>query len=287
MRCPMRKCSIALVLMLMSVAARATDTEATVSYQWGVFNPVNGKIILVPWNTKEGKRRLTSSRFNDDFYQLASHYQAQLTPVYAGVASAVIVLNAFRLPKHAIKSQKESEIAKPKAMGAGVIPFPAYNQINFFNERTDAVKDRKVLGLLNATSANESDKAAFKPGTSLAELKGLLEVYGLGAEVHEASGDPKSGTAAFRKTLKEVLKDDKRFVLANFKGDAMGATTEGTVSPLAAYDEKTDSVLVLDVTGHKNPWYWAPVEAFYLSMHTQYGDGIWRGYMIVSDSGKE
>lgn len=267
----------------------AVDSEAPVSYRWGDFKAVKSgkaeKIILEPWYSNEGQARLKRSDAKNDFYQLAHHYQPQLTPVYAGVASAVIILNAFRLPTHKIKSQAESEIVKPKAMGGGIIPFPAYNQINFFNEKTDAVKDRKQLGLQNVTAKNENDKAQFKPGTSLEELKGLLEVHGVDALVTTANEDPKSGVVAFRKVLKEVLKDKTRFLIANFKGDDMGASTEGTVSPVVAYDPKSDSVLILDVTGHKNPWYWAPVDAFYRSMHTQYGDGIWRGWLVVSDRG--
>lgn len=266
--------------------ALATDSEAPVPYRWGVFNPPKAegqkKPILVAWNSPEGKRRLASSRFSEDFYQLASHYQPQLTPVYAGVASLVIVMNALRLPLHQIKSQKESEIVKPPALGGGVIPFPAYNQINFFNAATDAVKDRKVLGLQNANTQNENDKGAFKPGTSLAELKALLAVYGFQGEVTEATLAPSKGATLFREVLKKTFSESERFLLANFKGDEMGATTEGTVSPLVAFDAKSDSVLVLDVTAHKNPWYWAPVEAFYRSMHTQYNEGTWRGWIVVT-----
>lgn len=268
-------------------SALATDSETPVLYIWGQFKPVKSgqseKVILEPWFSEEGQKRLNRSEFKKDFFQLAHHYQPQLTPVYAGVASAVIVLNAFRVPRHGVKSQKESEIVKPKAMGGGVIPFPAYNQINFFSEKTDAVKDRKQLGLQNVTPQNENDKSQFKPGTSLDELRDLLSVYGVHGEPAPATEDPKTGVAKFRKVLKVVFKEERKFVLANFKGDDLGASTEGTVSPLVAYDAKSDSVLILDVTGHKNPWYWAPVDAFYRSMHTQYGEGTWRGWLVVED----
>jgi hypothetical protein len=98
-----------------------------------------------------------------------------------------------------------------------------------------------------------------------------------------ASAPPAEGVKTFRAELKKVLADTDHYLLANFKGDALGASTEGTVSPLAAYDAASDSVLVLDVTAHKNPWYWAPVPAFYGAMHTQYGEGVWRGWLVVSD----
>lgn len=278
---------VAISLLVFTLNAYATDSDAPVNYRWGEFRAVKSgksdKVILEPWFSEEGQARLRRSAAKNDFYQLAHHYQPQLTPVYAGVASSVMILNAFRLPSHKVKSQAESEIAKPKAMGGGTIPFPAYNQINFFNEKTDKVKDRKQLGLRNVTPQNENDKSQFKPGTSLDELKGLLDVYGVEAAITVASQDPKTGEASFRNVITEIAKDKTRFLIANFKGDDLGAATEGTVSPVVAYDAKSDSVLILDVTAHKNPWYWAPVEAFYRSMHTQYGEGVWRGWLVVSD----
>ncbi len=82
--------------------------------------------------------------------------------------------------------------------------------------------------------------------------------------------------------MKRVLKESTHFLIANFKGDMLGASTGGTVSPLAAYDEKTDSILIHDVTGHKNTWYWVTLPALYRSMNSQY-EGIYRGYAVASD----
>jgi len=273
-------------LILSLVLSVAHASNAPVPYQWGVYKPSalgKDKIIIVDWNSPEGKRRLQRTKFNQDFYQMAHAYQPQINPVYATVASAVVVLNALRLPKHSIPSQDDQEIAKPKALGGGVLPFPAYSQLSFLNVETDKIKDRKLILLKNATPQNENDKSIFKPGLGLADLKKMLEtVYQANAIVTFANADAKSGAPAFRKELKETLADTTSFLLANFKGDVLGASTEGTVSPLAAYDEKTDSVLILDVTGHKNPWYWVPLGAFYESMHTEY-DGNYRGYIRISD----
>jgi hypothetical protein len=273
--------------LFFSTQIHATDSGTPVPYQWGVFKKVDFKgkqqVIGEPWFTAEGQRRLLRSNHKNDFYQMAHHYQPQLNPVYAGIASAVIVMNALRVPKFQVKSQLESEIKKPKLLGTGIIPFPAYNQINFFTDKTDKAKDRKQIGLQNVTSENENDPEAIKPGTSLSELTALLNAHDIQAAKHEASTKPPEGVKQFRSELKRSLQDSETFILANFKGDDLGAATEGTVSPLAAYDSKTDSVLILDVTGHKNPWYWVPVEAFYASMHTQYGKGIWRGWLLVQD----
>jgi hypothetical protein len=194
-----------------------------------------------------------------------------------------MVLNALRLPKHNVPSQDELEIKRPTALGGGVIPFPAYSQLTFLNGDTDKIKERKLILIQNATPQNEKDKSAFKPGLGLKDLQDMLKtVYQVQSDITFADEDQKTGVDKFRKRLKKTVSDSTSFLLSNFKGDLLGASTEGTVSPLVAYDELSDSVLVMDVTGHKNPWYWVPVPALYESMHTQY-DNTYRGYIQISD----
>lgn len=275
-------------ILLLAVSAlllfpRVSSAGTPVPYQWGVYKPTplskkKGEILPVDWFSREGKKRLARAVSND-FYQLAHAYQPQINPVYASVASAVMVLNAMRLPKHAVPSQPELEIAMPKAMGGEVLPFPAFSQLTFLGAETDRIKDRAVIGLKNVTP-EETDKGKVRPGIGLADLKAMLAVYGASAEITLA--DRADGVDAFRKTAKRVLADSDHFLLVNFKGDVFGAATGGTMSPLGAYDAKSDSVLILDVTAHKNPWYWIPVPALYAAMNTQY-DGTWRGYLVVSD----
>lgn len=269
-------------MVLISEAILASNVP--IPYRWGEYKPsaIGNKVIIVDWSSPEGRRRLARSRHNQDFFQMAHAYQPQINPVYATVASAVIVLNALRLPKHVIQSQDDLEIKKPEELGGGVLPFPAYSQLTFLNSGTDKVKSRDLI-LMKSAAGTENGKAKYKPGLGLSDLKSMLESsYQARATVTFADADPKPGSKAFRETLKESLTDSTTFILANFKGDVLGAATEGTVSPLAAYDERSDSVLILDVTGHKNPWYWVPLPALYESMHTQY-DGTYRGYIQIGD----
>ena len=43
-------------------------------YQPSEFSS-NKEIVLVSWNSEEGKKRFFRSRFNNDFFQIAHHYQ--------------------------------------------------------------------------------------------------------------------------------------------------------------------------------------------------------------------
>jgi hypothetical protein len=280
----MNKSRFLLIGFLISFLAQATDSPTPVPYQWGVYRPSKdtAKIVMVDWNSKEGLKRLERSQFKGDFYRLAHFYQTAANPVYATIASAVTVLNGLRVPKHLVKSQAELEIQRPKALGGDRVPYPFYSQEIFLNEKTDEIKDRKLILIRNITPENENDKESFKPGLGLDDLKAMLEkVYSAKAEVTYGNEDAKIGTAKLRKTLKRVFNDPNSFLIANFRGDIYGANNEGTMSPLVAYDEKSDSVLVLDTGAFKNPWYWVPVEAFYKSM-VPYGK-TQRGYIEVRD----
>jgi hypothetical protein len=121
-----------------------------VPYRWGEIKPSTaegyvGRKILIAWDSPEGKKRLARSRYSRDFYQLAHAFQPQENPVFATIASAVMVLNAMRQPRNAVASDPAHEIKRPSALGGDVLPFPAYSQSSFLNQRTDAIKDRKLI----------------------------------------------------------------------------------------------------------------------------------------------
>ena len=134
----------------------------------------------------------------------------------------------------------------------------------------------------NVTDDNTGDASQLDPGLSLDQLRRIQEVYGLDARAFYAEEPGTEGLTRFRKAVKETLSDSDHFIIVNFLGTVIGNTTEGHISPLGAYDEKTDSILVLDVAGHKNPWYWVPASLLYEAMHTK-ADGGFRGWLIVSD----
>jgi glutathione gamma-glutamylcysteinyltransferase len=55
-------------------------------------------------------------------------------------------------------------------------------------------------------------------------------------------------------------------LVVNFARSALGQTGDGHFSPLAAYDQITDSVLVLDVARFKYPYYWVTISHLYDAM---------------------
>ncbi len=235
---------------------------------------------LVPWQyPKESKARFDSSQFKNDFYQLAQNFQPQINPLYCAVATSVIILNTI-YENDQVASQKELEIVKPKAYGAGNIEFKTYSQITLLNDQTDKIKDREIINLQNINQKTENDPKQFDPGLNLKNLADILKIYKLKTEISYIENADSETMQKFRQLLKEVLVDDKKFLIVNFDGKVLGLKTNGHVSPIGAYDQATDSVLIMDVAGHKNGWYWVSVEYLMKSMNTKDGDG-YRGYLVV------
>jgi len=249
---------------------------------YGVFGPssfsAHGEIVIVGWDTAEGQSRLARSAHKTDFFQLAHNFQPQANPLYCGVASSVIVLNTMRLSRNTVPSQKPVEVKVPKELGGGRLYYPAYSQLTLLGERTEPVKPKAVIELKNTDEGGEK----IDPGLKLAQLKGVLEAYDTRVDLHYADVNSEDAVEAFREDLRVVLADSVRFLVVNFKGRTIGASTDGHISPVAAYDQKTDSVLLLDVAGYLNPWYWVPVAHLYGAMHTLDGSH-YRGYLVVED----
>ena len=247
---------------------------------YGRFSPslfsVDDAVVIVGWDTNEGQARLARSRYKTDYLQMAHHFQPQMNPLYCGVASSVIVLNSMRFPGGVTAHRSPVEKEASAGHADDWLEYPAYSQQNLLGDRTEAVKPRAVIEM-RSTDDGEAD-----PGLTLAQLKGILEAYDATVELHYADRNNEAAIAAFRTTVRQALQELEQFILVNFDGRSIGAPTDGHISPVAAYDERSDSVLLLDVAGYLNPWYWVPVEHIYQSMHTRDGNN-YRGYLVVRD----
>ncbi len=232
------------------------------------------------WNSEQGLKFLAQSQFKNDFYQLANFYQPQENPTLCGVASAVIVMNSL-LYKN-IPSQKLSEIIKPNG---DVIPYKLFTQDSFFNDKSEKIKAYSVLTWRSPKKILiESDKEekVFDPGLSLKELGLILsKAHGLSVKTYHFSNLSAQSLENLRLRLKKLLVEKDSFIIANFDGQVLGNQSRGHFSPLAAYDEISDRVLVLDVGLYLNQWFWVPVTELTKAMNTKDSEQF-RGYLVVS-----
>jgi hypothetical protein len=206
---------------------------------------------LTDFNSPEGERYLIESEANADYFPLASQFVTQKTQAYCGIASLAMVLNAMGVQA---PSAPEYE------------PYKFFTQDNVLNAETDSVLPRDTIA---------------RQGTTLDQLGALLAYRGLDAEVHHAGGET---LEAFRETVSKALSDRGRYVIVNYLRKALGQQIGGHISPLAAYDERRDRFLILDVARYKYPPVWVSAADLYAAMNTvdPVNDGKTRGYVLVS-----
>jgi hypothetical protein len=146
----------------------------------------------------------------------------------------------------------------------GAFGTPA-TQGDFFTDEASAVRSRF--------------KVTFG-GMSLPDLVGLLNAHGLKTSAHYAD---QFSVVEFRAAVEQNLATDEDFLLVNYQREALGQGRVGHISPLAAYDRETDTVLIMDTAAHKYPPTWVPIELLYAGMNTtDSASGKMRGYVEVT-----
>lgn len=242
---------------------------------------VEGKkeIVLVNWNSEEGKKRLFRSNSTQAFFCLAHVYQPQLNPFYAGVACSVTTLNALRVDKGKIPNQKGFDYIDSKGRE---YHYNLYSQLTLLNEKTERVKKKTDIAPSLLAAEGKKPSKDFSPGLNLYQVMHILQIYEAEVEIHYADEESPQKIATFSSKLKEAVKNPDKVLIANFDGEIIGLAIGGHFSVIGAYDEVSDSALVLDTAAHSNPWYWVPVKHLFHAMHTLHGDKH-RGYLIVSE----
>lgn len=224
------------------------------------------------WNSELGIKKLQTSQFNNDFYQLVNFYQPQINPIYCGIATALIIKNAIYYSN--IPSQKISEYQKPNG---DIIPFNLYiSQDDFFNEETDKIKHRDIIKF-KKTKNNSNE---YDPGLSLSDFQKIIKIHKIKSKINYIYNVNEDEIINFRKLLKKILSDKNKFLVANFDGKILGAKTNGHISPIVAYNQDSDEILILDVALHKNQWYWVNISDLLKAMNTKDGEN-YRGYAIL------
>ena len=196
---------------------------------------------LIPLSAAAGQALLLlTSTLRADYAPLAQWFETQANLAYCGVASSVMVLNSLALPA-------------PAAAGYGAYRF--WTQTNLFASAASArfVQPERVA----------------RQGMDLEQLDGLLSSQGL--RVQRFYGDGLS-LAQFRLLLRRNLANPTDRILANYDRRALGQAGGGHISPLAAYDPRSDRVLILDVARYRYPAVWVA------------GPDLWRAVRSLDSS---
>ena len=232
---------------------------------------------LVEWQSVESAERLFRSSHRADFFPLSNHFISQDNKIFCGPVSSAIVLNALRLGRREGLPRDRRSITEDEMawLPQGADPFfGKYTPNNVLNDRTKARLE--VLG--RPIVIDGEPKSDF--GLQLRQLAQVLRSHGLDVvtRVVDESADP----AAIRREIAANLATGDDFVLVNYARRALGQTGGGHISPLGAYDEGSDSFLVMDVNPNRAPWVWVRSEELIAAMRT-FDTVENRGYLLVSE----
>jgi hypothetical protein len=200
------------------------------------------------WDTPEGKTRLERTEIKAPLLNLLRYYETQSNLNFCGVATAVVALNALGVERPV------SEIYGP---------YQIYNQTEIFTGKTGEV-----------ISENE----VKRNGISLSKMRELFRAIDVPFESFEAVH---TSPEQLRQVLIESLKDPKKIAIVLYARSIVEQDGKGHWSPIAAYDEESDSFLLMDVAKYKYPPSWIQADALIQAMKTKDIIGRPRGLMIL------
>ncbi|SDF89107.1 phytochelatin synthase family protein [Alloyangia pacifica] len=205
---------------------------------------------LVYLTSAEGEDRLLATSMNRDYFPLASYLEYEQILTFCGPASVAAVANSL-------------DISRPSP--DRLYPWTLFTQDTLFNEANQKLKPYAMVE---------------HEGLTLAELDTFIENLGMKADHHFAD---ETSVDALREAIKATLSDRNSRFIANYSRKALPQEGDGHISPVAAYDEASDSVLILDVAKYKYPPVWVSVETLHAGMMmTDSGSNRSRGFVVVS-----
>lgn len=141
----------------------------------------------------------------------------------------------------------------------------------------DILKQERVRQYFVPPNVLSFAKVLFS-GMSLKQLKSYSEHHGLAGELYYADS---MTVETFKSVIIESLENPNQVVLLNYSRKVLGQEGNGHHSPVAAYDQKNDRVLIMDVS--KNyPHTWVPLDlAFAAAKQKVASSNLSRGFLVV------
>ena len=235
-------------------------------------------VPLVEWASGESLQRLSRSSHKVDFFPLSNHFISQDNSIFCGPVSSAIVLNALRLGKREGLPRDRSSIAEDEMTWLWQDADPFYGKYTPNNVLNDRTKTR--LEVLGKPILIEGDPKSDY-GLQLRQLAEVLRSHGLDVVTRVVDGS--TDAAAIRREIAANLATGEDFVLVNYARRSLGQQGGGHISPLGAYDEASDSFLIMDVNPNRAPWVWVRSDDLIAAMET-FDTVENRGYLLVSDA---
>ena len=238
------------------------------------FTQVTSNNKIIKFNEKLSNKFLTRTKYKNTFFYLAPHYIPQQHITTCGIASAIILLNAIYCYKNIKKpfDLKSSILFSDTKKKFGNF---IWNEQNFFNKETNKIINKKII--IGEKLVNNS----LNLGVSLQQLTDALNTHDVVAQCFHINKVSKKNIDIFRKQIKNIFLKSNKYIIVNYNIKIQFPSLDGGhFSPIAAYDEKSDYILVLDTWSSFTPWVWIKLIDLYKSMNTL-DNNNYRGFISV------
>lgn len=206
---------------------------------------------LIPLADPAGQSLLMGARARSDHGPLAQWFETQANLAYCGVASAVMVLNSLSVPAPAV---------------------PGYGAYRFWTQSN--------VFAIPGSGGYVRPEVVAREGMTLAQLQGWLA--GQPELVVERFHGDQLSLGQWRALLRRSLQDPRDRLLVNYLRTTLGQEGSGHISPVAAYDARSDRVLILDVARYRYPAVWVSATDLWSSLRTvDNSSGRSRGLLLI------
>lgn len=204
---------------------------------------------LIALASPAGTQLFNRSYIPKYFWPLALQFVTQQNLAYCSIASSVMVLNALDVPA---------------PVDPDYSSYHLFTQNNFF---TPAVEKVLPAALVK------------KQGAALDKISAALATFPVIIKTIHAD---KINVAQFRTLAENVIATEHGYIIVNFLRTGLGEQGGGHLSPLVAYDKKSDRFLMLDVARYRYPSVWVKTQDLWNAMDTfDKNTHIYRGMVIV------
>lgn len=269
------KSIIAFGILLAPASNFASTSPHVVNFGYNKFVPNSySESLPTTLDSDEGIAIFEHSKCKKAFFKLSPHFSPQAHINSCGIASAVIILNTVYAT-----SDKAFPLSKK---GSWYVPEEntLYGQFlwtedNFYNKKVAHLIDRRVV------EGKKKIDGQYQPGVTLNQLTLALKRQGLKVKAYHVEDTERSSIDQFRRLVKKLTANPTHYIIANYNLNVYLSDSGGHFSPLAAYEDVSDSILILDTWSAANTWVWVKLVDLYQSMNTL--DGIhYRGFILVN-----
>ena len=200
---------------------------------------------LIALNSEEGRNMLLSCKNLNLYFSLAEQFMNQSDPAYCGVTTLAMMLNVYKQDPSSLRWK-------------GGWRFYADEQ--------------SVLS--HCTCYLNHPQYIKRKGITMEEFQTLTQCHKIPVQTFYASN---TSYEQFQSHIQHIFSHDynnnnndnhqeDQYVVVSFARSKLEQTGDGHFSPLAAYHEPSNQVLLLDVARFKYTPYWIPLETLYNAM---------------------